>query len=308
MALNQNRYHFGSESGTESTYPVLAAANFPIMHPPGRGLLCRVNAQASGGVAHANTAFQWRYRHTPKATGVAGAWTDITTSSAVARTGSTTVFTNGANCTQRLAGTGTFEASGAGCTHDGSSGGAANDIAANGCSETAIGIQIINADTAVGDLVELRVESGGTPLAGYDAVPTIRVAANILAIQSRDTSEQVSVSAAVARIVGTQVCLGVVGLSASDLADSALAFSFTVWGTTVVGSTDPADYTIPISGPDGFTCGTTGKAGTKYAGMNIPPEYCFVADVPEGTRRVLARVTASKPVTWGLDAAVTGDV
>jgi hypothetical protein len=307
MALNQTAYHFGQESGTEATYPALAAPNFPIFYPPGRGLLCRVNAQASGGVAHPNTAFQWRYRLTPKATGTPGAWTDVTTSSNVIGTGSTTVFTNGANCTQRLAGTGTFEASGAGCTHDGSSGGAANDIAANGCSETAIGIQIINADTEVGDLVELRVESGGAPLAGYDATPAVRVAANILAIQARDTAEQVSDSAAVAKIRGTQVCCGVVGLSASDLADADLTFAFTVWGTTVVGSTDPADYTIPLYGPDVTNCGITGTKG-KYNGMSIPPEFCFVADVPEGTRRVLAKVTASKSVTWGLDAAITGDV
>jgi hypothetical protein len=251
---------------------------------------------------------QWQYRLTPKATGVPGNWTDITTTSAVVRTGATGVFANGANCTKRLSGTGTFESSAAGCTHDGSAGGAANDIVASGNSETEIGLQLINADVAVGDVVELRVVgTSGVAFGTYAQTPAILVGANVLAIQARDASEQVSVSASVARINNTQVQVAVVGLSATDLADSTLAFTQSVWGTTVPGSTDPADYTIPLYGPDVSSCGVTGTKG-KYNGLPIPPGFTFAANFTEDIKRVLAKVTASKSVTWGLDASIVGDV
>ena len=309
MALTQAACHFGEASGTEANYRVLAAQNFGVSLPPGRAILARIGVQATGGVAHANTAWQWQYEHTPKATGTPSAWTNVTTTSAVVRTGATAVFADGANCTQRITGlTGTFEASGAGCTHDGSAGGAANDIAANGNSETLIGLQVINADTAVGDTIRLRLLANGSPLGTYSQFPTILVAANILSVSARDTSEQVSTSAAVSRISGTSVGLAVVGLSAADLADSTLSFVFTVWGTTVQGSTDPADYTVPLDGPSGFACGNTGTKPGKYLGLPIPPEYSFTANFTQDIERVLARVTANKSVTWGVDATITGDV
>jgi hypothetical protein len=312
MALNQTQFHFGQESGAEATYPVLAADNFGVMLPPapGRTMLCRIGVQATGGVAHANTALTWQYEHTPKATGTPSAWTNITTTSAVIRTGSTTVFANGANCTKRLTSlTGTFEASGAGCTHDGSAGGSANDIAANGCSETLIGLGIVNADTAVGDRIRLRVINGGGPLASYTVFPEIVVGINLAAIQARDTTEQITDSVPVAKIVGTQVMVAVVGLNDTDLADTGLAFTANVWGTTVQGSTDPADYTTLLQGPYGHTLGTTGTKG-KYNGLLIPPEFAFSPDVPEGIKRVLVKVQTNKAANgpWGVDGTIMGDV
>jgi hypothetical protein len=310
VALNQTHYHFGENTGTESTYRVLAAPNFPVMMPPapGRTFLCRIGVQATGGVAHNNTAWQWQYRHTPKSTGIPGAWTNVTATSAVIRTGTTTVFADAAHCTKRLTDlTGTFEASGAGCTHDGSAGGAANDIVANGNSETLIGLGIVNGDTAVGDLIELRVLANGAVLAAYDVVPAVTVATTVLAIESRTAAEHVSVSAPVARISGTVVGIGVVGLANADLADPDLTFTINVWGTTVPGSTDPADYTAHLQGPDVTNCGILGTKG-KYNGLFIPPEFAFQQEIPEGVVRVLAKFVPSRTVTFGADATILGDV
>jgi hypothetical protein len=309
MALTQSHFRFGLAELAESTHGWHAAEDFGIMIAPGRAFLCRACVQNDASGASNNLVMQWQYRHTSKATGIAGDWTNITTTSAVARTGATTVFANGANCTKRLSGTGTFEASAAGCTHDGSAGGAANDIVASGNSETEIPLQIINADTAVGDLVELRVVgTSGVAFGTYSQVPSILVAASILDIQARDTTEQVSVSASVNRINGTQVTMAFVGLSPTDLADDTFTFAVGVWGTTVPGSTDPADYTVLLSGPNVlYASNGTGTKG-KYTGMLIPPEYTFAVNVTQDIRRVLAKVTASKSTTWGVDAGITGDV
>src|SRR3990167_3547606 len=87
----------------------------------------------------------------------------------------TTVFANGADLTKRLSGTGTFESSGDGGTHDGLSGGAQNDIAASGNSETECALQIVGADAAGNDVIEFRLTSPDFTITN-DVVPAITVA------------------------------------------------------------------------------------------------------------------------------------
>ena len=299
MALTQSHYRFGVAELAESTHGWLAAEDKPIMLPPGRPFLLRFCVQANlVGLNNVDNEFQ--YRLTPKATGIPGNWTNITTSSAVVRTGSTSVFTNGQNCTKRLSGTGTFETSAAGCTHDGSSGGTTNDIISLGNSETLIGLQIINADTAVGDVIEFRLtRDGGTLLDSYDVVPFVRVGIEILTAQSRDTSLHTSLTAAVTKISGTLVEIACMGMSAADLADNTLIMTQNVYGTTVVGSTDPADYTTHLYGPDIWTGGATAKDG-----MPVKPGFGFAQDIPEGVVRVMATFQPNKTVTFGADATV----
>jgi hypothetical protein len=302
MALTQTHFRLGVASGTEATHPWLAAENKGSMLPPGRAFLCRAAIQANATGAN-NVVMQWQ-RRLLRTGQVVSDWADITTTSSVVRTGATAVFANGANCTKRLSGTGTFEASAAGCTHDGSAGGAANDIQANGNSETLIGLQIIGADTVIGDDVELRVTRGGTTLLdAYAVVPTIRVGVEILPIQSRNSALHTSISAAVTKILGTLVTVECVGISAADLNDETFAVEMNVWGTSVAGSTDPADYTIHLQGPNVEPGGQIGKTGTKYAGMPIPPGFTFGA-VPEGVRRVLATFTPNRTTTFGADASI----
>lgn len=301
MALRQTHYRFGSVDGTEATHGWINGEDRETYRLAGAAgqFLLRVNVQASGGVAHGNTAFEWQYRLTPAATGIAGEWTNITTSSAVARTGANAVFSNGANCTKRLSGTGTFEASGAGCTHDGTSGGTANDIAANGCSETLIGLQLINADTAIGDLIEFRVTSGGVVLAGYDAIPTLRVSVDVLAAQSRDTSVHTTTSAATTRISRSLVDVRAYGMSPADLSDATLTMTMSVLGTTVAGSIDPADYTVAVMDPTVWAGGFLGKNG-----IFNPPGFMFIKDMPQDIKRVLATYQPSRACVFGVQACI----
>lgn len=302
MPLTQSHYRFGIAELAESTHGWKAAEDKPIMLPPGEPFLLRFCVQADAtGLNNVDNEFQ--FRQLRGGVEIVG-WTNITTSSSVVRTGVTTVFTNGQNCTKRLSGTGTFEASAAGCTHDGTSGGASNDIVANGCSETEIGLQILNADTAIGDLIEFRLtRDGGTLLDAYAVTPSVRVGLEILAPQSRDTSLHNSITAGVNKISGTIVQVQGKGMSAADLADDTLAIEMNVWGTTVVGSTDPADYTTHLYGPDTWRGGSIGKDG-----MPIKPGFSFAREIPEGVRRVLATFQPNKTATFGADASLVEQV
>lgn len=300
MALTQSHFRFGINELAESTHGFLAAEDKPIVLPPGRTALLRFCVQATGGVAESNVALQFQYQRN------GGGWVDITTTSAVARTGSTTVFTNGQNCTKRLSGTGTFETTAAGCTHDGSSGGANMDIVANGNAETEMGFQIINADTTIGDLIEFRlVRVGGTLLTSYAVTPSLRVGIEALAIQSRDTSLHTSLSAAGTRITDKETIVRVVGIPNADLSDPTLTMEMKVWGTTDQ-QADPPDesYDIPLQA-ETWQGGFTGKAGTIYAGMPIPPGFSFHQDLAADIRRVRATFQPSRTVNpFGADATI----
>jgi hypothetical protein len=299
MALTLSHYRFGVAELAESTHGWLAGEDRDIAITPASPFLLRFNVQADAtGLANVDNEFQFRL--TPKATGVPGAWTNITTASAVVRTGATPVFVEGANCTKRLSGTGTFESSAAGCTTDGISGGTANDIVANGCSETEIPLQIINADTAVGDLIEFRLtRDGGILLDTYAVVPSIRVGTQVLAAQSYDATSHASLSASVAKISGTLVQVWGTDMATADLADASLSITQDVWGTTVAGSTNPADYTVHLYGPDVWRGGSTGKDG-----LPIKPGFGFAEDIAEGVKRVLATFLPSRAVSFGAAATI----
>jgi hypothetical protein len=302
VALNLAAYRFGSVDGTESTHGWLAGEGRDVNRVTGAAgqFLLRFGVQsATAGLT--NVDFEFQFRLTPKSTKVPGAWTNITTASAVARTGANAVFANGANCTKRLAGTtGTFVAANAGCTADGTSGGTTNDIVTGGCTETVCGIQIIAADTQVGDLVEFRLtRDGGVLLDAYNVVPSLRVGVNILAAGSYDATSHASLSAAVTKISGTLVAVWCDGMSAADLADPTLSVQQDVWGTTVPGSTNPADYTRRLYGPDVWVGGSTGKDG-----LPIAPGFGFAEDIPEGVVRVLGTFLPSRVVTLAANATV----
>lgn len=302
MALSQSQYRLGSVDGTEATHGWVEGLNREANRQAGAAgqFLLRVNVQETAGVAENNVALQFEYRHTPMSTGAAGAWTPVTTTSSVARTGTNTVFSNNQDCTQRLSGTGTFRANNNGCTADGTCGGAALDLAASGCAEALIGLQILGGDTAVGDLIEFRLaRTGGAPLDAYDATPMIRVATEILAVQSRDAQDHYSQSASVKRISRTLVAVQATGMSQADLEDAALSFTMNVLGTTVAGSTDPADYTVVIEGPSLWVGGHLGKNG-----IYNPPGFTFVKDVPQDVKRLLCTFAPSRVCTFGAQAAL----
>lgn len=300
MALNLFGYRFASVDGTESTHGWLAGQNRTVNRQPGANgqFLLRVGVQETAGSDENNTTLQWQYRLN------GGTWTTIDNSSSlVVRTGTNAVFTNNADCTQRLTGgTGEFRANNNGCTTDGTSGGAALDLAANGCAEALIGIQILNADVSIGDLVEIRVaRSDGSDLDQYDQIPALRVAREIMTVGNYDNSLHFTQSASVNKISGTVVEVEATGMSSTDLADDTLTMTMHVWGTTIPGSVDPADYTIPLYGPDVWSGGVTGKDG-----LPIEPGFGFAQDIPEGVKRVVATFQHNQAgnVGFGVQATI----
>jgi ribosomal 50S subunit-recycling heat shock protein len=171
MAVTQSHYRFGIDELAESTHGWYAAEDTNPQFgaiPLDTTFLLRFCLQADGTAAN-NQAPQFQYRLN------GGTWTNITTSSNVARAVATAVFAEGDNTSKRLSGTGTFEASSAGCTEDGLAGGTAMDIVSNGNAETECSIQLRSADLAPGDLVEFRVINTATPFTTYAVTPALGV-------------------------------------------------------------------------------------------------------------------------------------
>ena len=170
MAVNlrQTHFRFGINELTESTHGWHAAEDANASIPANVTFLLRFVEQEAGGTAAGNTDAQFQYNRNGLG------WNNITTTSSVARAVNSVAFANGANCTKRLSGTGTFETSGAGCTTDGTSGGAANDIVASGNSETECAIQIVGTDVSPGDVIQFRFTSPDWAV-GYDVTPSLTV-------------------------------------------------------------------------------------------------------------------------------------
>jgi len=169
--LHTTHYRFGVEELLEATHGWHAAEDAN----PAQGViandttfLLRFNVQETGGTAAGNTDQQFQCRLN------GGTWQNITTTSTIVKAVASVAFTNGQDATKRLSGTGTFESSGDGCTEDGLSGGAQNDIAASGCSETECALQIVGADVANNDTIEFRLTSPDFTVTN-DVVPTLTV-------------------------------------------------------------------------------------------------------------------------------------
>lgn len=172
MAVTQSHYRFGVNSGTEATHTWYAnedanpaAGTIPL----DTTFLLRFCLQCDG-TAQSNVDAEFQVRKN------GGAYQNITTSSTIVRAVTTTVFADAANTTKRLSGTGTFETSSAGCTHDGVSGGTAFDIVASGNGETECSMQIRSVDVVNGDLLEFRLtRDGGVVLDTYAVTPAITI-------------------------------------------------------------------------------------------------------------------------------------
>jgi hypothetical protein len=171
MAVTQSHFRFGIEELAENTHGWHAAEDVNVKFAdPSRRFLLRLCLQCDG-TAQSNIDAEFQYRLN------GGSWTNITTSSSIIRAVSTSVFTNGQNTTKRLSGTGTFETSSAGCTHDGISGGTAFDIVASGNGETECSMQLQAADVKDKDVIDFRLtRDGGTLIDTYAVTPSITMA------------------------------------------------------------------------------------------------------------------------------------
>lgn len=169
--LHTNHFRFGVDELAENTHGWYAAEDVnPAtgVVPLNTIFLLRFNVQETGATAAANTDNTFEFRIN------AGSWLALTTTSVGPRAVAAVALTNAGACTKRLSGTGTFETTGAGQTEDGTSGGAANDIAASGCSETECGVIIDSADVAGGDVIEFRITSPDFTVTN-DVVPSLTV-------------------------------------------------------------------------------------------------------------------------------------
>lgn len=172
MALTQSHYRFGIDELAESTHGWHAAEDAN----PAKGVilvgttfLLRFTLQADGTAqSNVDAEFQCRLN--------GGAYQNITTSSTNVKAVTTSVFANAANTTKRLSGTGTFESSSQGCTHDGISGGTAFDIVASGNGETECSLQLVDADVGDNDVIDFRLtRDGGTLIDTYAVTPSLTV-------------------------------------------------------------------------------------------------------------------------------------
>jgi hypothetical protein len=174
MAVNlrQNGYRFGINELAESTHGWLAAQNTALERAPSDAstFLCRILIQEVGGSQSLNLAPQWQYSKN------GGAFASITTTSSSIKTVTPSSWSDAANCTSRLGGSGTFVTNNAGCTVDGLAGGSTNDVAASGRTETEVGLQLVPADIVSGDVIVLRIAS----MTSYMFWPVIQVSDNLV--------------------------------------------------------------------------------------------------------------------------------
>ena len=193
--LRQTHFRFGKDDGTESghTFWQLEDVNHTQLITADWTFLLRFTEQEVGGTAAGNVAVAFQYNKN------GAGWVNITTTSSVVRAVAVGAFTNGDHCTKRLSGTGTFEVSAQGCTEDGTSGGNQNDIVASGNSETEAGLQVVFANVANNDTIQLRIWWSGTLT--YDVTP-------ILTISIVTTQELTAIPVAVASSIQVGVASG----------------------------------------------------------------------------------------------------
>ena len=187
IALHQRHYRFGYDDGTEATHTWRGLEDAAVTLAPDVPFLLRLTVWEEGGTAASNLVQQFQVRKN------AGTWQNITTTSTICKAVAVAAFANGANCTRRLTAkpTGTFEATGAGCTEDGNSGGNANDVTANGYTETEAGLQLVGTDLVQADTVEFRLTvSGPITSITYDVTPsaTVGFAAQALTLPVRSST------------------------------------------------------------------------------------------------------------------------
>src|SRR3972149_3761094 len=157
----QDSFRYGND-GTESGHSWMAAVNTnPAEVNTGLTFLMRFLVKNTGSAGLNNIDLEFQYNRN------GAGWVNITTTSAVIQAVDSANLTNAADCTQRI-GVGTFHANNDGVTEDGISGGGVLDLANGTETETLCAIQIVYADVADGDTIQIRLtRDGGTLLNGY---------------------------------------------------------------------------------------------------------------------------------------------
>jgi hypothetical protein len=235
MAVTQSHYRFGINELIESTHGWHAAEDTdpsPELSVDTTFLL-RFTLQCNAtGQSNVDPEFQYRKN--------GGAWTNITPSSSNVKAVLPVCWLNGAHTSKRLSGTGTFDASNLGCTSDGTAGGSAMDIAANGNNETECGLQLVGADLVGGDLIEFRLtRDGGVLLNTYAVTPSLSVPYEGTVGVTLDAATLAATGTVegAAEIVGTlSVTLGAATLAGTGAVDVQAVSSVTLGAVTLPGT------------------------------------------------------------------------
>lgn len=131
-----------------------------------------VSVRVKNATATGTDSFKWQYKHTEGT----NTWTDISSSSDVIIADTTADFANGDDVGEYITGTGTYASdNNAGLDTTGAFTLAA-PISATGSFESHLNFQVVDADTADADTIELRIVTGaGAALDIYTATPEITV-------------------------------------------------------------------------------------------------------------------------------------
>lgn len=197
MALALAAYRFGSEDGTEATHGWLANLNTALDRQADNAgtFFVRALVQATGA-GQLNCDFQLRYNRN------GAGFVNVTTTSSVVKAVATAIFADAANTTARLGGSGTFESSSQGCSHDGVCGGTAFDILTDGNGECLYSVQLVPADIAAGDTITFDLVVDGATFT-QSVTPTINVTTPPPAITSIDADNDTVDTRTGVAIVGT---------------------------------------------------------------------------------------------------------
>lgn len=316
MAISLTHYRFGINELAESTHGWHANEDTN----PAAGViavdttfLLRFTSQCDGtALSNVDCEFQVRKN--------GGAYQNITTSSTIVKAVAATPLTNGGNCTKRLSGTGTFESSGAGQTTDGTSGGTANDIVANGNSETECGLQIVGTDVVSGDVLDFRLtRDGGTLYDTYSVVPSLTVAepvsgslnssiGNVTLSATGTVAVQGSLSSSVGDVtLSATGTVAIAGALSSSIGDVTLVATGTVETAGISGSLSSSigDVTLAAAGAvavQGSLSASIGDVGLSGAGA-----VAIQGSLSQSIGTVTLAGTGAVAVTGALNASI-GDV
>ncbi len=163
-SVDQDHYRFGGNDGTDATHSWLGNLDTPVSIRCGIIFLLRIHIQETGGAAKNNLVTQFTYSRN------GAAYVNVTTTSSVVKAVNG-ILTEAADAANRLGGTGTFTTNNDGQTEDGAGGGANNDIAASGHTETVCALQLVEADLNNGDTITFRISGLDT----YTVTATLTV-------------------------------------------------------------------------------------------------------------------------------------
>lgn len=305
--LDQDSFRGRNDDGSESAATWKATANTNWSQLPDENFRVRFLVQEDAGGAENNVNLQLQYNHN------AAGWNNVSGTSTVVQASASANFADDDDTTQQI-GTGTFITPNSGMDENNGLAGESGNIDFSGNDEVEVEYccQILSADTATNDTIELRVVRGdGTVLETYTNTPSITVDA---------AAQTVTVGLAVATTSGLAVSAErthAVGLAAATT--SALAAS--AERTHSVGQALATSSALAVTHSKAVVVGlvsivtsalTVGSAKTQTVGQAIATTSAFAVTFVKGkvvglataTTQALS-VTSAKAQSVGLSVVTT---